>query len=109
MLFFETKEILSKGGFHLTKFVANDPVVLQYLDEEDRAKEAKDISTEMKSKALGIRWDVTNDVFYYVCKQAVQEGRVTRRKVLSITSSIYDPLGLIAPALLPGKIVFQES
>ena len=51
--------------------------------------------------ALGVRWDVENDSFGF--KITSQNSLGARRMILSFVSSIYDPLGLVAPLLLPAK------
>ena len=37
-----------------------------------------------------------------------KEKPLTRRGMLSITSSIYDPLGMVAPFVLPAKVILQD-
>ncbi len=32
----------------------------------------------------------------------------TRREILSIVSSLYDPLGIVAPVILPAKKILQD-
>ena len=59
-----TKELLKSGGFNLTKFVVSDTRLFDLIEETDRAKEVKVISPEMLSKALGIKWNVSDDAFY---------------------------------------------
>ena len=58
-----TRQALEYGGFRLTKYVMNDAQLLQTVDVEDLAKEVKEIAPQMSSKALGNKWDVTDDVF----------------------------------------------
>ena len=43
----------------------NDAQLQQTVDVEDRAKEVKEIAPHMSSKALGNKWDVTGDVFFF--------------------------------------------
>ena len=100
---FETKRVLQHGGFNLTKFVVNHPQLLQKIDVGDRAKEVKEISSQLHSRALGIKWDVGQDNFYYVSKCEEINGDITKRQMLSQLSSIYDPLGLISPIVLVGN------
>ena len=102
----DTKTVLAKGGFSLTKFVVNDMTVLRKIPPADRAKEVKDLSADISSKALGIKWDVTQDQFHFVTN--VTDENVTRRKMLSKLSSMFDPLGLVSPVMIVGKIMFQD-
>ena len=39
----------------------------------------------------------------------MDEGKaLTRRGILSVVSSMYDPLGFVAPIILPAKSLFAE-
>ena len=53
------------------------------------------------SRALGIRWDVSHDAFFYVSDYAniSHASNVTRQQGLVQVSSMYDLLGLIAPVV----------
>ena len=104
-----TKELLKSGGFNLTKFVVSDTRLFDLIVETDRAKEVKVISSEMLSKALSIKWNVSDDAFYNVSREHDSPSVVTRRSMLSKVSSMYDPLGLICPVILQGKALFQEA
>ncbi|XP_076036814.1 uncharacterized protein LOC143022477 [Oratosquilla oratoria] len=104
----DTRSVLRHGGFNLTKFMINDVKLLESIDEQDRAKEAKELTSNMHSKVLGIKWDVENDCFFFVSK-GVQTQNVTRRVMLSQLDSTYDPLGLVLPIIVPAKILFQEA
>ena len=109
MLNHGTKDVLNHGGFKLTKFAANDREILKLIDDDDLAKEVKELVPNTVSKALGIKWDVFQDSFYYVSKGISDDGEVTRRKILSYVSSLYDPLGLVCPVVICGKLIFQEA
>ncbi len=52
-------------------------------------------------QALGLLWDVNQDVFTFTIK--LKDKRMTLRGILSMMSSIYDPLGFVAPLLLQAK------
>ena len=79
------------------------------LPEDDHAAQVKEIRPAVvQTKALGIQWDVTGDEFFYVSKNSDYEGEVIKRRMLSQLSSMYDPLGLLAPLIHRGKILFQE-
>ena len=103
-----TQELLQTGGFRLTKFVVNDEELMKMVPEKDRAKEVKDISSHSNSKALGIRWNVKSDEFYFKVNQRIDD-QVTRRNMISMICSIFDPLGLASPFVVKGKMIFQEA
>ena len=91
------------------KYVFNDMTLMSEVPESDRAKSVKEILPEMSSKALGMLWDVCRDSFYYLYKSLICDEAVTRRIMLSRTSQLYDPLGLISCVTIRGKKLFQES
>ena len=57
-------------------------------------------------RALGVRWNVETDEF--VSKMQPKTKPPTRRGLLSVVSSVYDPLGFISPFLLSAKIILQD-
>ena len=78
-----TRELLHKGGFHLTKFAANDSELLLNVPLQERAKEVRDLSSDFKGRALGIAWDIQSDEFYFTVNIADFEV-ITRKSMLSI-------------------------
>ena len=104
-----TREALRQGGFRLTKFTVNDQQLLCEIDVSDRAEQVKDLVPDTFSRALGVRWDIYQDSFQYVSRTRLVDGHVTRRRMLSDISSMYDPLGLISPVVIRGKMIFQEA
>ncbi|XP_013381171.1 uncharacterized protein LOC106152206 [Lingula anatina] len=104
----DVKRALRDGGFKLTKFVVNDSELLDVIAHEDRAVEVKELTHGVHAKALGMMWEVDLDVFHYTFK--IDKGQeITRRNMLSVVASMYDPLGLIVPVVLHGKLLFQEA
>ena len=99
-------ELLSRGGFRLTKWVSNSAAVIESIPESERAGDVRDMNFVQSTiqQALGKNWDVVTDTF----KVTIKKKPPTRRGLLSIVSSIYDPLGLVAPFILPAKILMQE-
>ena len=56
--------------------------------------------------ALGVLWNIEEDVFKF--KENMKEKPKTRRDMLSTLSSVYDPLGFVAPFILQGKRILQH-
>ena len=101
---------LCQRGFTLTKWISNNRTMLQALPEEHRAKELSELNLDRDKlpveRALGLQWCVETDAFNF--RMEIQQKTCTRRGVLSVSSSVYDPLGFLAPVVLPAKIMMQE-
>jgi hypothetical protein len=104
-------ELLSKGGFHLTKWTSNSRKVLGSIPEEDRAKGVKGLDLDQAElpveRALGVHWDTETDEFGLSIK--LKERAHTKRGLLAIVSSVYDPLGFVCPYVLQAKMIFQAE
>ena len=97
------------GGFNLTKFVSNNKELLLSIPESKRRQGVKDqdLSGDLPTdKALGICWDIANDTFKFKIK--VDGRKLTKRTMLSMVSSIYDPLGFASPFVLEGRRILQR-
>ncbi len=95
-------DLCRNGGFRVTKWTSNRPEALWKLDESERA--AQD---DEWARALGMLWNLATDEFHF----SIQIGElleVTRRSILSEVSGTFDPLGLIAPFILPAKLLLQQ-
>ncbi len=102
--------VCQKGGFHLTKWISNNREVLLSIPEEDRSKNLFELDLDRDQlpveRALGLHWCVETDTFKF--KLALKEQPHTRRGILSMVSSIYDPLGFLSPLTLPAKLLLQD-
>ena len=55
---------------------------------------------------LVVSWFVTTGTFDF--KVLIQDRPCTRRDILSMVSSVHDPLGRAAPFTLPGMLFHQD-
>ena len=55
---------------------------------------------------MGVLWDMKNDIFIFRVNLKKKPGTPTG--VLSIFSSIFDPLGLASPFVLKGRKILQQ-
>ena len=106
----QLRELMSKGGFRLTKWVSNSRAVLDAIPEGERAEGIRSLEMETEhlpvNRALGVTWCVESDQFQF--RVTVNERPYTRKGILSIVASVYDPLGLLAPFLLVAKRILQD-
>ena len=104
------RSMLAKGGFQLTKWSSNSRKVLNSIPENERAQGFQDLDLNMDSlpmeRALGIQWCAETDQFKF--KINLKDRPHTRRGLLSFVCSIFDPLGFIAPVVLPSKRMLQD-
>ena len=57
-------------------------------------------------KALGICWTLREDIFSFKLK--LEAGNLTKRAILSMISSIYNPLGFSLPFILERKGFYKD-
>ncbi|XP_065076052.1 uncharacterized protein LOC135699688 [Ochlerotatus camptorhynchus] len=113
----EVRYIHSKGGFEIRNWVSNSTEVLQQLGESKR-NQIVHFHTDKATgceRVLGIVWDPQEDVFTFALKlrenlQPYLPGseRPTKRIVLSIVMSLFDPLGLLTMFTIHGKMLIQD-
>nr|XP_022914664.1 uncharacterized protein LOC111425114 [Onthophagus taurus] len=96
----EISGILSQGKFELRKFNSNSHKV-------NNNTELKDLNL-IEAKILGIAWDSVKDEFRISVNISTENRRFTKRFMLSTISQIFDPLGLVGPVILRGKILLQK-
>ena len=99
----EITQILDSCGFKLAKWFSNHT---NYQSESDEKLLGID-STE-STKTLGIFWKPLNDLFYFKLEDTYSSLQVTKRNILSVTSRLFDPLGLLGPIIIKPKILIQE-
>lgn len=105
-----TRKLCTKGELRLHKFSSNSREVLETIPEDERAKGLKNLDLHQSSlpmeRALGVQWCMETDLFQF--RITLQDKPLTRRGILSTVSSVYDPLGYLAPFILIGKQILQQ-
>lgn len=97
----KTSEVLRSGCFLLRKWTFNYDVDLDIIKQLGGDELCQ-------SKTLGLGWSNKNDEFSYTTKLENCHSKITKRLMLSVISQIYDPLGLLAPAIIQAKILLQN-
>ncbi|XP_048580423.1 uncharacterized protein LOC116604791 [Nematostella vectensis] len=105
-----TQAALATRNLRLHKVVSNSVEVVQSFPAEDRAKDLKDLDLSHDDlpaqRSLGVYWELRSDSFAY--RVSPPDKPFTRRGVLSVVNSVYDPLGHAAPVMLQGKKILQR-
>ena len=98
------------SGFKLTKFTSNSADVMKTLPSEELSKElqARDLDYILLpiKHVLGVQWSIEHDLFKFTV--FIPAKPITRRGILSMVSSVYDPLGFLAPFILSAKKILQD-
>ena len=108
-------ELLSRGGFVLTKWMSNDQEVLQSVPHEKRANPVKNMDLDLGDslpveRALGVSWNMETDELGVHQKELRSSVPVyTRREMLSMMATVYDPLGMLGPYVIVAKMIFQDE
>ena len=106
----EIHALLQCGGFSLEKWASNDRGLLERIPEERRAQSVRKLNLTGDAlpceHALGMVWDPNSDAFRFTTK--IKDKPLTKRGILSSVSTLFDPLGLVAPIMLEPKLIIQE-
>ncbi|VDL90402.1 unnamed protein product [Schistocephalus solidus] len=99
---------LRNHGFHPNKWRSNSVETLIDIPEEERVNGGMcfDLKTADTHRTLGVEWNKATDTFSFTIKCPTDTA--TRRALLSYISTLYGPLGFVAPVLLPAKLLLQQ-
>lgn len=110
------KYVHEQGGFEIRNWISNSRKVKTALQGEDTNEKSLDLFSELATeKVLGMWWNTREDIFTYKVgwnryDPALLGGqrRPTKREVLRVLMTIFDPLGLISNFLSYLKILLQQ-
>ena len=127
---------MAQGGFNLRKWLANSSPLIEKLKEMESQREFRiqtekgnqldeddetykiimvgglndrDVNTEQK--VLGTNWNYFTDEFLFKFQPHVESAQglmLTKRNVLRVIASFYDPMGLISPIIVQMEILLQD-
>nr|CAD2188322.1 unnamed protein product [Meloidogyne enterolobii] len=96
----EAKNIFSAAGMRLREFFGATKKEFFDVPEEDLSPNLKE------TKIFGIKWNLEKETLSIEFPKI--ENFKTKRQLLSTIAKVYDPLGLISPALIPAKLLMQK-
>ena len=96
------------NGLNLKKFISNSEKVLQSLQQSTLHQKYVNLefSSPISERVLGLIWNIQKDTFTF--KPIIKYYPDTKREILSLMSSILDPLGILTPCLHQPKHIVQQ-
>lgn len=105
----ETEKQLNLGCLPLRKWVYNYACdVHEPTENSTRASREFSSGEQAQSKTLGLGWYSDTDELHFHTQLKPDAGPLTKRRMLSEVSQIFDPLGLLSPTIMTAKILLQK-
>lgn len=105
----EVEKVLAGAGFRLTKYKSNKRAVLDAMNGDNSGTEEHMVfAEEGQTSILGLKWMFGKDVYTFVVKTPCLTSPLTKRKIVSCVSQLYDPNGYIAATIVIGKLIIQR-
>ena len=103
----ELRQILSEGGFLLTKLIRNSRDIISCVPTSEKANFVKDLLDQLPiERVQGVRWNVGSDTFSP--KIVMKDRSSTRRGLLFKVSFVCDPLGFPVAFMPVAKSLLQD-
>ena len=108
-LYHHVKKIFQEANMNIRKWMSNNKDVQEEIDKLEGTLVP---NTDEITKILGISWNTSEDEFEFdlssitekvVCKSP------TKRDLLSVIASVFDPLGMLSPITVKLKMLFQKA
>ncbi|XP_076638806.1 uncharacterized protein LOC143350669 [Colletes latitarsis] len=114
----EVTEIHRRGGFDIRNWTCNSRMVLDSLPSEKRSRLKVNLAFDQHptERVLGIKWNPDEDrLSFNLSLKRIQreiltgEQKPTKRQMLSVIMSVFDPYGFLSPFTIRSKILLQNS
>lgn len=100
---------LNLRGMPLRKWASNVPEVISDIPPEHRETMVQ-IGEKQAIKMLGLAWCPTEDTFQLIIDDDffAPVASLEKRRLASKVAKLYDPIGILQPVILTGKILLQD-
>ena len=105
----ETAEVFADARFELHKWHSNVPDLETTSGDEEPTFAKQQLENKLnrgKCKLLGLPWDKVQDTLRVVFPAETAE--LMKRGVPANLAKVYNPLGLVLPVMLEGKLIYRE-
>ncbi|XP_059058147.1 uncharacterized protein LOC131851643 [Achroia grisella] len=111
----------ARAGLEMRGWVSNDPNALRLLPKHLLSESVSDINIDLANlpslspcvRALGLYWHPSRDLIGF--NTPIKQGQetlpnpLTKRVILSLIMRVFDPLGILAPIVIRGRILLQNA
>lgn len=95
---------LTKANMPLQEWVSNNTHLRSIIELDFPGYKLPEVT-----KILGLLWDSTRDSLILNSPAFVDPSSLSRRRLLSLVSSVFDPLGIFSPVTIRGKLLMREA
>lgn len=100
---------LLQYGFPLRKWCSSSRQLIDLIPQQQSDRSFLiNMSKDGTIGTLGLLWQPASDNFLFMVKQWCPQVRMTKRSLLSDMSKVFDPIGLVSPVLIRGKVFLQQ-
>ncbi|XP_055605009.1 uncharacterized protein LOC129753236 [Uranotaenia lowii] len=104
--------LMSSGGFRLRKYASNCLEILANIPQENLAipcSEGISLDPNPSIKTLGLTWMPVSDEFsvQFSLQPLDDSEPITKRRILAIIATLFEPLGLLGATIASAKIFMQ--
>ena len=106
----ETKDVLGRHNMELHKIVSSSPEVVKKFSGSEEPGKTQPLLTsdggDSGTSALGVYWDTQSDQLMII--PSIPNRPFTKRGILSMINSLFDPLGLVSSVILQGRLIQRQ-
>lgn len=110
-------DVHKAGGFEMVNWVSNSKVVMNSIPENLVSKDVKNLKVDETyvERVLGLYWNPVDDCFTFSVSFKKVDAHIvsgertpTKREVLQVVMSVFDPLQFLGPLIIKGKFLLQD-
>ena len=101
----DTRQIMNEGGFNLRSWMSNHPPLVDIMKSEGTLHQHE----AQVEKVLGYMYDTKQDEMMladFIFEE--KDHSITKRELLSNISKIFDPLSLVLPVTIRGRLLMKQ-
>lgn len=103
-------KIMQLAGLELRKWASNNDNLIKSVSKNQDNTTVPISDDNSITKVLGLFWNSTTDTLQFKVQQNNHTSidQFTKREILSEIARLFDPLGLVGPAIIQAKIMLQQ-